>query len=749
MLKLLKKKLNTLLKIGASENDSESTLLKKSSITVVPIIMGPVGFLWFLIYYCLDQHISSLIPLFYTIASMLSLWIFHKTKNISTIQKTQMVLVLIMPFLLMWSLGGFALGSYVMIWAFFAPIAALIHDKSSKSLYWLNSFIALVVFSTLIDQWLIKNNPNSLSQEAIELFFFLNIAGALSGIYFLIKHFINENEKNADLKLQLKNNALKTNTAHLFNNLSYLESYKNSIDKNLIVTRTDIDGNITFANNNFYKISGFRKDEVIGKTHNIIRHPDNPDILFEELWKTILKKKTWHGRMKNMAKDGSSYWIESTIAPILDKDENIVEFVAIRHNITKLLQQQEELTKMLYTDSLTGLQNRNALREELTQRDKLSLIIINIDSFSQINDVYGEHFGNKVLIEFANFLKSSVGVTSNCEVFRFNGDEFVILSTETNPINIANNLAELLREINANPLLIENQEIALRVTIGVSFEEKNSLLSSASMAFKIAKRESKSIVIYTKELSLNKEYENNLYWIQEIKEAIEEDRITMYFQPIVNNKDNSINKYETLIRLIDRDGNVITPIHFLEIAKKAKLYKKLTKIVIKKSFEAFKNNNYEFSINITIDDILDEKITRYIVETLKEYKISKRVTFEIVESENIDDFEKVESFITEVKSFGCKISIDDFGTGYSNFEHLMRLQADYIKIDGSIIKEVTTNKRSELITSVIVAFAKEMNIETIGEFVENKEINDKLIELGVNKSQGYYFDKPQATLAQN
>lgn len=749
MIKLLKQILNNLLKIGASESDSESTLLKKSSITIVPVMMGPVGLVWSLIFFALDQNLSATIPLFYTIASIFSLWHFHKTKNIQTIQKIQMVLVLIVPFVLMWSLGGFALGSYVMIWAFFAPIAALIHDKSSKSLFWLYSFIALVVFSTVIDQWLIDNNPNTLSQEAIELFFFLNIVVALSGIYFLIKHFINENEKNADLKLQLKNDALVTNTAQLFDNLSYLESYKNSIDKNLIVTRTDLDGNITFANENFYKISGFTEDEVIGKKHNIIRHPDNLDSMFEKLWKTILSKKTWHGRIKNMKKDGSTYWIDSTIAPIFDKDENIVEFIGIRHDITKLLQQQEELTKMLYTDSLTGLKNRNALPKELEQRDELSLIIINIDSFSQINDVYGAHFGNKVLIEFANFLKNSAGKNSDCEVFRFNGDEFVILSEETNPINIANNLTQLLREINANPLLIEEQEIALRVTIGVSLEEKNSLLSTANMAFKIAKRESKSIVIYTKELSLNNEYENNLYWIQEIKDAIKEDRITMFFQPIVNNKDNSINKYETLIRLIDRDGNVITPFHFLEIAKKAKLYKKLTKIVIKKSFEAFKENNYEFSINITIDDILDEKINRYIVETLKEYEISKRVTFEIVESESIDDFEKIESFITEVKSFGCKISIDDFGTGYSNFEHLMRLQADYIKIDGSIIKEITTNKRSELITSVIVAFAKEMNIETIGEFVESKEINDKLIELGVNKSQGYYFDKPQATLAQN
>jgi len=266
------------------------------------------------------------------------------------------------------------------------------------------------------------------------------------------------------------------------------------------------------------------------------------------------------------------------------------------------------------------------------------------------------------------------------------------------------------------------------------------------MAIVAARNEFKNIVLYTKSLSLNDEYENNIKWIKEIKDAISEDRITMFYQPIVDNNDTNHKKYETLIRLIDKQGQVITPFYFLEIAKKAKLYKQLTKIVIRKSFEAFKDNDYEFSINITIDDILDKEITNYIIETLKKYNISKHVIFEIVESESIENFEQVENFISMIKKFGCRISIDDFGTGYSNFEHLMRLQADYIKIDGSIIKEITTDKRSALITSVIVAFAKEMNIKTIGEFVETKEINDKLIDLGVDKAQGYYFDKPQAEL---
>jgi len=738
--------LTNFFKIGSRHSDSENLALDKKSILMVPLIIGPVGLFWSIIYFSLGLNLSATIPLTYTLISLLSIWHFHKTKNIRVIQRMQMSCILILPFLLMWSLGGFALGSYIFIWAFFAPITALIHDKTARALYWLYAFISLIIFSTIMDQWLIKNFAHDMSQVTVEIFFFLNISVALSGIYFLIKYFIDKQDKNADEKLKTKHDALLDKTKELYDSISFLESYKTNIDNNLIVTKTDLSGTITFANENFYKTSGYSEAEVIGNKHNIVKHPDNSKLTFDALWKTILNKRTWHGRIKNRKKDGSVYWIDTTISPILNQDNEIVEFIAIRHDITKLINHQNELTHMLYEDSLTGLKNRNALQKELKVASKVSCILVNIDNFSHINNLYGEKFGNKVLVEFSTFLESSIKEELNCHVYRYGGDEFVILSSESSPRNILNKITQLIEKNEENSIIIDEQEISLSITAAISTEENHLLLSTANMALQNARENSKHILLYTSNLSLNNEYENNIKWIKEIKEAIKEDRITVYFQPIIDNSTNTINKYENLIRLIDKDGKIITPYHFLEIAKKAKLYKELTRIVIKKSFDAFKDNNYDFSINITIDDILDEEINEYIINTIKKYDISDRVIFEIVESESIENFEDIEKFIIKVKSYGCRIAIDDFGTGYSNFEHLMRLQADFIKIDGSIIKEITTDKRSALITSVIVAFAKEMNIETIGEYVESKEVNDKLIELGVNKSQGYYFDEPKASL---
>ena len=616
MIATYKNYLNDLSKLDKLQFDSSK--LKEISIIIVPMLIGPISFVWALIYLIYGQYTAAAIPILYSFISLFNLWHYKQTNNLLAIQKTQMILVLILPFVLMWVLGGFANSSYVMVWAFFAPIAAIIHEKRGEGKFWLFSFLGLMAFSVLIDPWLVAHHGASMPKSAQEIFFFLNISASLTGIYYLLKFFVYNKNRNITAKLKAKN--------------------------------------------------------------------------------------------------------------------------------TQLLEYTKELQTMLYTDALTQLKNRTALLRDKNEGNPLVLILMNIDRFSQINNLFGENFGNKVLIAFSELLQHNLQAHKNCDVYRLGGDEFVILSHEKNAKKLTNNVANIVKYIHDTPLEIDDQEIALSISVGISYEEPSQMLPTASMALKAARRSKKSVLFYTKELSLNNEYENNIRWIREIKEAIKEDRILLYYQPIMDNDNNKINKYETLIRLLDKEGNIIAPSHFLEIAKRSKLYKKLTKIVIEKSFEAFKNNSYDFSINLTIDDILDTKITAMIFETLERYNISDRVIFEIVESESIENFEKVEAFITRVKSYGCKIAIDDFGTGYSNFEHLMRLQADFIKIDGSIIKEIVHNKRSELITSVIVAFAKEMQIKTIGEYVETKEIQDKLVSLGVNKSQGYYFDRPQPNL---
>jgi c-di-GMP phosphodiesterase len=140
---------------------------------------------------------------------------------------------------------------------------------------------------------------------------------------------------------------------------------------------------------------------------------------------------------------------------------------------------------------------------------------------------------------------------------------------------------------------------------------------------------------------------------------------------------------------------------------------------------------------------MNKSTIEFIKSKLINKSISSRVIFEIVESEGIDNFEEVSLFINEMKSFGCKIAIDDFGTGYSNFEYLMKLNVDYIKIDGSFIKNIDTCKQSLIITELILTFAKKQNIKTIAEFVHSKNVLDKISQLGIDYSQGYYLGEPK------
>ncbi|EQB40663.1 diguanylate cyclase [Sulfurimonas hongkongensis] len=556
--------------------------------------------------------------------------------------------------------------------------------------------------------------------------------------FYFIKYFSN-------LQRELEEE-LEDRTKELKNSLSFLESYKDAIDSNLIVSKTDLDGNISYINENFCEISGYTPKEIIGQNHNVLRDKTLSEAIQKRLWRATIRKGTWSGRLKNIKKDGSFYWVDATIAPITDAKGKIKEYISIRHDVTELVEQKNELKLLANTDPLTKLGNRNALKEESAKAKNLSLILANIDSFSQINDFYGHELGDEVLVEFAKKLRELCEANQNLKIYRVSGDEFAILARDMKAHSVVQKAQDIVKFIDSHIYEVQGETIELSATLSISFEEKDNLHVTADMALKIARREAKDLIVYDKSMSLDDEYENNMLWTKRIKDAIKNDRIILYFQSIVDNNTLKTNKYESLIRLVDEHGNVITPYFFLEIAKKAKLYKQLTKIVVQKSFENFRENDFDFSINLSIDDILDKEISEYILEMLAIYNISDRVIFEIVESESIENFYEIQKFIKNVKLLGCRIAIDDFGTGYSNFEYLMRLEADFIKIDGTIIKEIVHNKNSEIITKVIIDFAKRMNIEIIAEYVENEKVFKKVKELGIENSQGYYFSEPKPTL---
>lgn len=407
----------------------------------------------------------------------------------------------------------------------------------------------------------------------------------------------------------------------------------------------------------------------------------------------------------------------------------------------KLIDKKDEFEKIAKTDLLTGSGNRYRLNLDIEELDNLAIAIFNIDNFRQINDFYGHKFGDEIIkataIKIYNFIKED----EKLRFYRLQGDEFIILASNYDREIFIKKVNELLKIIQEK-FYVDNEEILLSCSCGISFEDKEHLLSSANMALKVAKESNIDEVIYDKSISLNHKYESNIKWTKKLSDALNDSRVVAFYQPIINNTNLKIEKYESLARIVDKDESIISPFLFLDVAKQTRQYCHITRNMIKQSFERFKDNDLVCSINISIKDIEDEQIVEFILENLEKYKIGQRVIFEIVESESIENFEGVMNFIEQVKKYDAKVAIDDFGTGYSNFEYLIRLKADYLKIDGSLIKNVAKDKNTYLVVSTIVEFAKKLGLKTVAEYVENEEIFNIVKELGIDYSQGYYFMPP-------
>lgn len=401
-----------------------------------------------------------------------------------------------------------------------------------------------------------------------------------------------------------------------------------------------------------------------------------------------------------------------------------------------------EIKDQYYTDSLTKLPNRMKLVKDLSSSRNLKLSLIDIKSFNEINDFYGHEIGDKLLILFGNKIKS-YGEANGYKVYRVNSDVFAIFTTEnTNDRSFVEKISELQVLIKHHIFKCNNQKLFVNTTIGMAINEDN-LFEKAGMALNYTKMHNREMLVYREELSIIKEYENNLEWIKKLNEAISDDRIVPYFQAIYNNNTNRIDKYEVLIRMIDKSGKIITPFVFLNIAQKAHIYPQLTRIMINKAFEKFKDKEFTFSINILVEDILNTETKSLIYEKLSDKNIAEKVVFEIVETEGIENFQEVMEFIDTIHNYGGKIAIDDFGTGYSNFKYLTELKVDYIKIDGSIIRNICNDKSSEVVTETIVDFASKLGMDVIAEFVSDIEVYNKVSSMGVDYSQGYYFSEPK------
>jgi diguanylate cyclase (GGDEF)-like protein len=406
---------------------------------------------------------------------------------------------------------------------------------------------------------------------------------------------------------------------------------------------------------------------------------------------------------------------------------------------------QQELIEQFYIDPLTRLPNLYQLRRDLEETTTFTLIVANIDNFKLLNDFYGFVVGDFILESFAKSLQAEL----NEVVYRIAGDEFaILLKKKMDFYTLKNYLAELSKRFTHIKYAYAQTEIYVDCTLSSSASENNhDIFSKVSMALKHAKKEQLKYWIYEDSMRFSQEYENNLKYATKVRKAIVDFLgIVPYFQPIIDNQSGQIVKFESLSRMVDEEGVIHSPHNFIPVAKMIKVYDKITTTIIEKTFAIFQNNGYDFSINLSFEDIINQEIYDFIIAKLRDSGMGGRVTFELLESERVSDYNKVVHFFNEIKRYGAKVAIDDFGSGFSNFSYIIKLSPDFIKIDGSLIKDIDKDKNAQIVVETIVNFSKKLGIKTVAEFVHSSTVLSAVKQLGIDYSQGYFIDMPSPTI---
>ncbi|MDX1295291.1 MAG: EAL domain-containing protein [Sulfurimonadaceae bacterium] len=433
------------------------------------------------------------------------------------------------------------------------------------------------------------------------------------------------------------------------------------------------------------------------------------------------------------------------------KDELMYE----RKRLGRLMQSQKELQKNIDTyedkigsirnvNELTGAASKHALQEALKQEGPKALLYLNIDNFDIINSIFGMGQGNKVLLESVKRLENFL--PNNARLFHITADEFVILIN--NPVASQESLLaeQVLALFKEAPIEVDGNKYNILFSIGVDRGEGAGLFVHAIDASKEAKAHGGGCIRYYKSDS---DYivsqRHNLYWINLVRTAIDENRLTAYYQPIISNVDNTVQHYEVLCRIIDENNQVVSAERFIKAAVLAGLSTQISRIVIDKAFKHFSGNDYRFSININKSDLEEDYLESFLTYKCDRYNIEpERVYLELVEDSSMDSARNMVRQIEKLRALGFHIAVDDFGTEHSMLSRMLQFQADFIKIDSTFIKDLNSNPFHRLVVENIVQFAKKAGMKTVAEHVDSEEIHQIVHDLGVNFSQGYYIGKPVA-----
>jgi diguanylate cyclase (GGDEF)-like protein/PAS domain S-box-containing protein len=524
---------------------------------------------------------------------------------------------------------------------------------------------------------------------------------------------------------------------------------------------TDSQGSIIWANAAFTTMTGYNKEEVLGKNLRLLKSGDQTESYYAELWSTISSGKFWRGEIVNRRKDGSTYAEEMTITPVSTGSSAPANryFIAIKQDITARKSAEQRVQYLAYYDDLTGLANRALLQDRLAkavaearrQRHKVALLFLDLDGFKDINDSLGHSVGDLLLQGVAERLKR--WGREQDTIARLGGDEFLVMLPHVVDVPDAAVAAERLMDVIDDVFVIQEHSLHVSCSLGISIfpdhgETAETLIKNADAAMYSAKQGGRNNFRFFTD-DLNAQAAERLSLENNLRSALIRDELSLMYQPQVDIATGTITGLEALLRWHNPDLGRVPPDKFIRIAENSGLILPIGEWVLRTACSQVRKWQSEglpgitVAVNVSAVQFRQENFVSVVRKVLQETGLPPQyLELELTETLLLANAELMLSVVQELKAIGVTLAIDDFGTGYSSFSYLKQFRVNTLKIDRCFIQDVAVDPDNAAIASAIISMAKSLHLKVIAEGVENEAQMSFLRAHQCDEMQGYYFSKP-------
>ena len=523
---------------------------------------------------------------------------------------------------------------------------------------------------------------------------------------------------------------------------------------------TDAAAIIIDVNPTFCEITGYSREEIIGKNPRVLQSGKYDSAYYADMWRSLKTDQHWLGELWNRKKNGELYAERLTISALCDGDGNLTHYIGLFSDVTHAKQQQQLLELIAHYDPLTRLPNRilfadrlnHAIAHSRREKSLLAICFLDLDGFKPVNDQFGHDAGDRVLVEVAERIKNAIREEDS--VSRHGGDEFALLLGDIESVEHCEQAIMRIHLAIAQPYYIEGQPVTVGASSGYTLyplddADPDALLRHADHAMYQAKLSGKNRCQLF-DASQDQQIMHRHQQLRNIEEAFLNEQMCLYYQPKVNIKTGQVSGVEALIRWQHPQRGMVPPLEYLPAIASTDLEIRIGNWVISQAcrqMAAWQDQGLQFAVSVNISSyhLLWPGIQEYIETTLSQYPeiASQYLQLEILESTALDDLTAVNGIVKSCREqLGISVALDDFGTGYSSLTHLRHLSVDTVKIDQTFVRDMLDDPDDYAIIESVIDLSQAFNREVVAEGVESQEQGIVLLLLGCHLLQGYAIARP-------